>query len=233
VNASPRFESATFATSVAELEALPDAPLALLPELAFVGRSNAGKSSAINLLVQQKRLAFASKTPGRTQMLNFFLVSDDAPLARRQDCAYLVDLPGYGFAKTDEATRSRWDALVGNYLLGRRMLRGVVLVMDSRRPLMEADHGLLGWISQREDASRLRLHLLLSKADQIGARERRSALAVAQELAHAVAMPTSVQLFSALDRTGLEELRETAAQMVQGDAGGGGADAAGDGTQAG
>lgn len=216
MDTSPRFESATFATSVAELEALDAAPLALLPELAFVGRSNAGKSSAINLLVGRKRLAFASKTPGRTQMLNFFRVTDDAPAAQRRDCAYLVDLPGYGFAKTREETRERWDALVGGYLLGRRMLRGVVLVMDSRRPLLEADHGLLGWVSQREDAANLRLHLLLSKADQIGAAERRSSMALAQELAHAVAMPTSVQLFSALDRTGLEELRETAAQMIQG-----------------
>jgi len=217
VQPSPRFESACFATSVAELEALDAAPLADLPELAFVGRSNAGKSSAINLLVGQKRLAFASKTPGRTQMLNFFRVSDDAPLAQRRDCAYLVDLPGYGFAKAHDETRVKWDTLVGGYLAGRGRLRGVVLVMDSRRPLQKADHDLVAWISHRPDADTLRLHLLLSKADQIGTAERRSAAGVAQELAHILPMPTSVQLFSALDRTGLEELRETAAQILQDD----------------
>jgi len=200
---------------VAELAELPRAPLAMLPEIAFVGRSNAGKSTAINLLVGQRRLAFASKTPGRTQMLNFFKVSDDAPLSERKDCAHLVDLPGYGFARTDPATRARWDALVGGYLLERSLLRGVVLVMDARRPLLAADHELLSWITRREDAGTLRLHLLLTKADQVGTAEGRSALAMATELAHGVQMPTSVQLFSALKRQGLEELREAAAQILE------------------
>jgi GTP-binding protein len=217
MNASPRFESAAFATSVAELDALASAPLdPALPELAFVGRSNAGKSSAINALVGQKRLAFASKTPGRTQLLNFFCVSDDAPLRERRDCAYLVDLPGYGFAKTNDATRDRWDSLVGGYLLQRRQLRGVVLVMDSRRPLQKADHNLLAWIQHRANPEQVRLHLLLTKADQIGKRDQRAAMDLGLELAHAIEMPTSVQLFSALDRTGLDELREAAAQMIEG-----------------
>jgi len=215
VQPSPRFESACFATSVAELEALDAAPLADLPELAFVGRSNAGKSSAINLLVGQKRLAFASKTPGRTQMLNFFRVSDDAPLAQRRDCAYLVDLPGYGFAKTDAQTRERWDALVGGYLLARRMLRGVVLVMDSRRPCLPADEELMAWICRRPDLDTFRLHMLLSKADQVGTMEGRAALALAEQRAEELPIATSVQLYSALDRRGLDELREAAAQMLQ------------------
>jgi len=215
---TPRFETAEFATSVAELDALAGASLAMLPELAFVGRSNAGKSTAINLLTQRKRLAFSSKTPGRTQMLNFFMVQDDAPQAQRQPCAYLVDLPGYGFAKTDAMTRDRWDALVGGYLHSRRMLRGVVLVMDARRPCLPADEDLLAWICRRDDLERFRLHMLLSKADQVGSAERRSAQAQAEARAQELPIATSVQLYSALDRRGVEELREAAAQIIEGGA---------------
>jgi GTP-binding protein len=214
VSYSPRFESAEFATSVAELPALTHAALAMLPELAFVGRSNAGKSTAINLLTQRRRLAYSSKTPGRTQMLNFFSVFDDAPSAQRKACAYLVDLPGYGFAKTDATSREGWDGLVGGYLQTRRMLQGVVLVMDARRPCLPADEDLLGWICGRDDLDRFRLHMLLSKADQIGTTEQRAALARAEQRAEELPIATSVQLYSALDRSGLEELRETAAQML-------------------
>jgi len=215
VSHSPSFASAQFTISVAELAALPSAPLAMLPELAFVGRSNSGKSTAINELTQRRRLAYSSKTPGRTQMLNFFSVMDDAPLAKRKICAYLVDLPGYGFAKADAMTRKRWDGLVGGYLLGRRMLRGVVLVMDARRPFLPADEDLLGWICGREDLERFRLHLLLSKADQIGTAERRAAKERAERRAQDLPIATSVQLFSAHDRSGLEELREAAAQILE------------------
>ena len=214
---SPRFESAEFATSVAELDALERADLALLPELAFVGRSNAGKSTAINLLTQRRRLAFSSKMPGRTQLLNFFAVQDDAPLAQRRTCAYLVDLPGYGYAKADVPTRQRWDGLVGGYLQSRRLLRGVVLVMDARRPCLPADEELIAWICGRADAEQFRLHMLLSKADQIGTVEKRAALARAEARAQELPMPTSVQLYSALDRSGLDELRETAAQILEPD----------------
>jgi len=194
---------------------LAQATLAMLPELAFVGRSNAGKSTAINLLTERRRLAFASKTPGRTQMLNFFTVLDDAPVAQRKACAYLVDLPGYGFAKTDAMTRDRWDALVGGYLRSRRMLRGVVLVMDARRPCLPADEELLAWICGRDDLDRFRLHLLLTKIDQIGTAQRRAALALAEQRAEELPIATSVQLFSALDRSGVEELRDSAAQILE------------------
>jgi GTP-binding protein len=216
VTHSPRFESAEFATSVAELISLNKAPLALLPELAFVGRSNAGKSTAINLLAGRRRLAFASKTPGRTQMLNFFTVLDAAPRGQCRPCAYLVDLPGYGFAKTDAHTRESWDALVGGYLRSRRMLRGVVLVMDARRPLQPADEHLIAWVCGREDAARFRLHMLLTKADQVGKAGRRAALALAQARAHDLPLATSVQLFSALERSGIDELRDAAAQILEG-----------------
>ncbi|HYA65312.1 MAG TPA: ribosome biogenesis GTP-binding protein YihA/YsxC [Burkholderiaceae bacterium] len=211
----PSFSSAEFAVSVAQLPALSGAALARVPELAFVGRSNAGKSTAINLLTGYRRLAFASKTPGRTQMLNFFSLLDDASAAQRKVCAYLVDLPGYGFAKADKATRKRWDALVGGYLRSRRTLRGVVLVMDARRPCLPADQDLVAWICSRGDLGRFRLHLLLSKSDQLGTVERRTALAHAEHWAHELPLATSVQLFSAHDRSGLEEFREAAMQILE------------------
>jgi GTP-binding protein len=208
------FHSARFAASVAEPEQLNGAALALLPEIAFVGRSNAGKSTAINILTQQRQLAFASKTPGRTQLLNFFTLSrkDDsgASVAR----AYLVDLPGYGFAKVDDATRARWDMLVGGYLATRRMLQGVVLVMDARRPLLPADLELLRWLQGRESPQKTRLHLLLSKADQLGTMDKRRALAAAEAHAEALPMPTSVQLFSAPKREGIVELQDTLGQLL-------------------
>lgn len=213
-NDAALFHSARFATSVAEPEQLAAADLKLLPEIAFVGRSNAGKSSAINTLTQQRQLAFASKTPGRTQLVNFFGLSRRDESGQSITCAYLVDLPGYGFAKVDDETRSRWDTLVGGYLATRRMLAGVVLVMDARRPLMPADLELLHWLQQREQPQSLRLHMLLTKADQLKTMERRQALAKAESHAHQLPMPTSVQLFSALKREGLEELQQTLGQLL-------------------
>jgi GTP-binding protein len=210
------FHSARFATSVAEPEQLNQADLLLLPEVAFVGRSNAGKSSAINTLTQQRQLAYASKTPGRTQMLNFFGLSGRDAQGQAVTRAYLVDLPGYGFAKVDDATRSRWDTLVGGYLQSRRMLVGVVLVMDARRPLMPADHELLHWLLRRDEPAKIRLHMLLSKADQLSTTEKRRAQASAEEQAEGLPMPTSVQLFSALKREGVEELQDTLGQLLRG-----------------
>lgn len=209
-----RFDAARFATSVADLSELNAAPLAMVPEVAFVGRSNAGKSSAINALTGRRRLAFSAKTPGRTQLLNFFaLVSRDAA-GRETTLGYLVDLPGYGFAKVDADTRARWDRLVGGYLQTRRMLRGVVLVMDARHPLKPADEELLGWLAARADAHTLRVHVLLNKADQLRGDERRAAVARVERRAADLPMPVSVQLFSALKREGVEELRAAIDEML-------------------
>jgi len=211
-----RFESARFIVSVAELEQLNRAPLAMVPEIAFVGRSNAGKSTVINVLTAQRQLAHASKTPGRTQLLNFFELTERHPAGTQRVVGYLVDLPGYGFARVDEETRSRWDRLVGGYLSTRRLLAAVVLVMDARRPLTATDEGLLAWLAARDDAERLRVHLLLNKADQIGRAERARAQARAEHRAESLPMPVSVQLFSGLNREGLDELRTTLSQVVEG-----------------
>jgi GTP-binding protein len=211
-----RFESARFTVSVAELEQLNRAPLAMVPEIAFVGRSNAGKSTVINVLTAQRQLAHASKTPGRTQLLNFFELSARDPAGAPRVLGYLVDLPGYGFARVHEDTRSRWDQLVGGYLSTRRLLAAVVLVMDARRPLAAVDEHLLAWLASRDDAERLRVHLLLNKADQIGRAEQARVQAQAEHRAESLPMPVSVQLFSALKRAGLDELRMTLSQIVEG-----------------
>lgn len=207
--------SARFALSVAEPEQLNAATLAMVAEVAFVGRSNAGKSSAINVLARHRQLAFASKTPGRTQLLNFFELPervDGVDIVR----GYLVDLPGYGFAKVDDETRERWNTLIGGYLQTRRMLAGVVVVVDARRGLQPVDEALLDFAQARERPEQLRIHLLLTKADQLGAMERRAALAAAEARAADLPMPTSVQLFSALEREGVSELREAVLQMIEG-----------------
>ena len=210
-----RFESARFTISVAELAQLNRAALAMVSEIAFVGRSNAGKSTVINVLTAQRQLAHASKTPGRTQLLNFFELAERDPAGLPKVVAYLVDLPGYGFARAHENTRSAWDQLVGGYLASRRLLAGVVLVMDARRPLAATDEHLLAWLAARDDAERLRVHLLLNKADQIGRAERARTLALVERRAESLPMPVSVQLFSGLKREGLEELRETLAQIIE------------------
>ena len=207
--------SARFAVSVAEPEQLNAATLVMVPEVAFVGRSNAGKSSAINTLAHQRQLAFASKTPGRTQMLNFFELPervDGVDIVR----GYLVDLPGYGFARVDEGTRERWNTLIGGYLQTRRMLVGVVVVVDARRGLQPVDESLLDFAQARERPDQLRIHLLLTKADQLGTVARRAALAAAEARAQELPMPTSVQLFSSLKREGVGELREAVMQMIDG-----------------
>lgn len=202
------FHSARFVLSVAELAGL---PAAAWPEIAFAGRSNSGKSTAINVLTQQKRLAFASKTPGRTQLLNFFELSERDERGERITRGYLVDLPGYGYAKAPDAQRSQWDALVGGYVAQRQTLVGIVIVMDARRPLMPADEALIAFV----DRPTCRLHLLLTKADQLNNSERRAALELAGRRARELGPRASAQLFSALKRQGVEELADTLAGWLR------------------
>jgi GTP-binding protein len=196
------FATARFVVSVADLAAL--APPGL-PEIAFAGRSNAGKSSVINVLARQRQLAFASKTPGRTQLINFFALTEKDAQGERVERASLVDLPGYGFARADPAQKAQWDALVGGYVGSRQSLIGIVLVMDARRPFMPGDEALLDFVSPRQSL----LHFLLNKADQLGTVEKRAALATAERRAAAFGGRASAQLFSALKREGIEALEAT------------------------
>lgn len=185
----PRYQQARFLTGAAEARRLPPDTGS---EVAFAGRSNAGKSSAINALCGQRALARTSKTPGRTQLINCFSL----PEGRR-----LVDLPGYGYAKVPEAVRRRWGTMIEGYLRGRGSLAGLVLVMDARHPLTDHDQQMLTWCRARG----LPVHVLLTKADKLkrGAAAN-TLLAVRRRLAE-LAMDATAQLFSALDRRGLEE----------------------------
>jgi GTP-binding protein len=189
LDANP-FARARFLMSVAHLEQLPPPDR---PELAFAGRSNAGKSSALNALCGQGKLARVSNTPGRTQLLNFFELAQGR----------LVDLPGYGFAKAPRSVRDDWGVLIDGYLASRECLRGLVVVMDARHPLKDFDRMMLDWAA----TARLPCHLLLTKADKLASGAQRKTLReVDQELPllHAQA---SAQLFSSQDGTGVEEAR--------------------------
>ncbi len=180
---------------------LRDLPATVAPEIAFAGRSNAGKSTAINVLCNQKRLAFASKTPGRTQHINYFSVG---PVA--EPAGYLVDLPGYGYAEVPGAAKAHWEALLASYLQSRAQLRGMVLMMDSRRPLTELDRRMIEWFAPTGKP----IHTLLTKCDKLTRQESVNALRATEKgLAEyrnaGYAGKLTVQLFSALKRTGLDD----------------------------
>jgi GTP-binding protein len=184
-----RFENARYVLSVHDPRKLPSATL---PEVAFIGRSNAGKSSALNTLAGRRRLAFVSKTPGRTQLINFFAVDEDA---------FLVDLPGYGYAGVPMEVRRHWDTLVGEYIFHRSALAGVVIVMDCRHPLSAQDLRLLDWLLPSER----KVHVLLSKCDKLSAQAGQRTLAQVRRDLAGVYPGASVQLFSSLKRTGVAE----------------------------
>ncbi|HMM47162.1 MAG TPA: ribosome biogenesis GTP-binding protein YihA/YsxC [Thiobacillaceae bacterium] len=187
MTAKPVLNRARFHASVARLRDLPPSRA----EIAFAGRSNAGKSSAINLLTRQNRLAFTSKTPGRTQLINFF------ELAPGQ---YLVDLPGYGYAKVPPSIKAAWEALLSRYLQERDALVGMVLIMDARHPLTPLDRQMLDWFAP----SGKPVHILLSKADKLSNSERMLTLRRVREDV-AARENVSVQLFSSLSRQGADE----------------------------
>ncbi|HIU72983.1 MAG TPA: YihA family ribosome biogenesis GTP-binding protein [Candidatus Aphodousia faecipullorum] len=201
------FDSARFRLSVSQLDGL---PAISVPEIAFVGRSNAGKSTTINVLTRQGRLAFASKTPGRTQLINFFSLSKKNENGQREHVADLVDLPGYGFAKAAESTRKTWSALIGGYLAHRDTLTGIVVVMDARRPFMPTDEWVIDFMNTRP----VRLHFLLNKADQLNNQGKINALRQAQCRASEIGPHVSVQLFSGLKKEGVAELREVLTSWI-------------------
>jgi GTP-binding protein len=180
---------------------LRDLPTTVTPEIAFAGRSNAGKSTAINILCNQKRLAFASKTPGRTQHINYFSVGPaDEP------AGHLVDLPGYGYAEVPGAAKAHWEALLASYLQSRAQLRGMILMMDARRPLTELDRRMIEWFAPTGKP----IHTLLTKCDKLTRQESINTLRATQkglaeyrDAGHAGEL--TVQLFSALKRVGIDE----------------------------
>ena len=185
----PLFQKAVFYTTVANMN---DMPLDSQREIAFAGRSNAGKSSAINTLANHSRLAFVSKTPGRTQHLNYFTLEEGK---------YFVDLPGYGFAKAPEEIRSQWEGLLAPYLRYREQLVGLVLIMDSRHPLTELDLQMLDWFAQTGKP----IHILLSKADKLTRQEQAVAMREVQVVLAELGDNCSLQLFSSLSKAGVAE----------------------------
>jgi GTP-binding protein len=201
--------TARFLTTASQLDQLPATEL---PEIAFVGRSNAGKSTAINQLAQQKRLAFASRTPGRTQHINLFeLGPRDAP------DALFADLPGYGYAAVERAAKLRWQEVMARYLELRRSLSGVVLMVDSRLGFTDLDRQLLGFIAPRVAKGEVRLLALLTKADKLSRAEAQRSLQAAQEVLGELAQEPAdvgVALFSALSRQGVGDVAQTLREWV-------------------
>ncbi len=162
-------------------------------EVAFAGRSNAGKSSAINTLTHQKSLAKTSKTPGRTQLLNFFHLDDQ----RR-----LVDLPGYGYAKAPEKIKRQWRIHLEQYFAQRQSLKGVIIIMDIRRPFTETDIIMMDWAHQNQTKGLI----LLTKSDKLKKGPAKTALLQAQQFLKKEQYPFQTQLFSALKKTGIESV---------------------------
>ena len=186
----PLFQNASFFISAHHLRDLPPASGI---EVAFAGRSNAGKSSALNTLANHNRLAYVSKQPGRTQLINFFTLGNDR---------HLVDLPGYGYAKVPESMRAHWQSVLARYLSERTSLAGLVLVMDSRHPLQPLDRQMLDWFCP----SGKPVHVLLTKSDKLSRGEAGLTLAkTRKELLASWGESCTVQLFSSSKKLGVEE----------------------------
>ena len=183
------FENVAFYTTVNHLQ---DLPLPHGIEIAFVGRSNSGKSSAINTLIKRDRLAYVSKTPGRTQHINFFKLGDEN---------FLVDLPGYGYAKVPFKIRQHWDELLGTYLKTRQPLHGMVLIMDVRHPLTKLDRNMLDWFMPTGKP----VHILLTKADKITRSKAAKILHDVTNILDEIYPQCSVQLFSSTSKAGIDE----------------------------
>lgn len=171
------------------------------PEIAFAGRSNAGKSSAINALAGRRRLAFVSKTPGRTQLINFFSLGGSA---------YLVDLPGYGYAGVPGEVRDHWRHLVGTYIAERASLAAVVVVMDARHPLADLDLTLLEWLRE----ARRPAHVLLTKSDKLSRQAAQATLVKVRARLGDLSPGSTAQLFSSSKREGVEEAARALSRLA-------------------
>lgn len=188
------YKQAQFFNTVNDLHSL---PIQSIKEIAIAGRSNAGKSSMLNTLTNQTRLAYTSKTPGRTQHINYFSIPEEG--------VFLVDLPGYGYAKVPEAVRAHWVTLLGEYLAHREPLVGLVLIMDSRHPLKELDYTMLRYFG----ATGKPIHIILSKSDKLNNQEKTKVLSfVKTSLTEYGFTNFTVQLFSSLKKIGVPELEE-------------------------
>ncbi len=195
------YPTARFMISAPTLALCPDDTGA---EVAFAGRSNAGKSSAINALTQQNALARTSRTPGRTQLINFFTVMNDE--SRR-----LVDLPGYGYAKVAKSTRNEWQQHLDHYLSERQALVGLVLMMDIRHPLKDFDLMMLEWAAQ----ANMPIHILMTKADKLKFGAAKSTLLKVQSQLKGHPAPLSLQLFSATNGTGCDDAWEKLGEWLE------------------
>lgn len=183
---NPIYFSAEFASSAEQLSQCPDS----LVEVAFAGRSNAGKSSAINAITRNGKLARTSKTPGRTQLINHF---------RLDEQRFLVDLPGYGYAQVSKSKQKSWQASMRRYLTRREALRGVVIVMDIRHPLQDSDWAMI----ELQQQSQSELHLLLTKADKISRSAQQQSLMKVQNAMHESGISATIQDFSSLKNEGI------------------------------
>lgn len=170
-------------------------------EVAFAGRSNAGKSSALNAITARKGLARVSKTPGRTRLINFFAIDSTR---------FLVDLPGYGYARVARDVRAEWDEMVGHYLRDRQALRGVVLIMDCRHPLSGYDEALLEFCAEND----LPVHVILSKSDKLSKSDRLGTLRLVRNHLAKQGASADAQLFSALSGEGVEEAQAAVAAWL-------------------
>lgn len=181
------FQHTTFYVTINHLQDLPP-PNGI--EIAFAGRSNAGKSSVINTLTKRDRLAFVSKTPGRTQHINFFILGDKH---------FLVDLPGYGYAKVPSKVRQHWDKLLGTYLQTRKPLHGMVLIMDIRHPLTKLDQQMLDWFTPTGKP----VHILLTKADKVNRQQAERTLQKVLDILDVTYPQCTAQLFSSASKKGI------------------------------
>ncbi len=193
------FRQAAFLTSANKINQLPPDEGA---EVAFAGRSNAGKSSALNAITDNRGLAKTSKTPGRTQLINFFALDESH---------HLVDLPGYGYAKVPLAVKQHWQQVLSTYLLKRQSLKGLVLLMDIRHPLKEFDRQMLDWCQQQQ----MPVHILLTKADKLKRGAASSTLHKLRKELKPCYPQATAQLFSAHDKQGLEEARRKLEQWLE------------------
>jgi GTP-binding protein len=191
-----KITSAEFVTSATKPSQYPPEGL---PEIAFAGRSNVGKSSLINVLVNRKRLVKTSSTPGRTQLVNFFNINDDVAF---------VDLPGYGYAKVPASVRKKWGPMIETYLSGRGTLKGVVVILDIRRTPREEEHNLIAWLEHYSIAS----ILVLTKADKLSKTKQSKQLSV---VARTLGVDTrDLIMFSAKTRKGRENVWQAIEQIL-------------------